>query len=274
MRSFGDVEVVMGRPVGTVDRLPVVTVGAVLATVARVVTVTVITVAVAVANILHFTIAIAETIRAAGEVTSVAAIAVIVTVAVATIILPRRVVAATRAGRPTTGRRAARATLPVGAVKAPRSRRGSTSPLDLQDVIATDSLVVHVMVRVIRIAAVLVLDESEQPAASGPGSRDITADQAAIALEFVREVARASAVAEAGHVKGSPVTRHDGDVGDGVVKGWLLSPGSFGKIFQASKMLLVCANSVVSKETRRGLQPSGTMIMLGRQRQPRRATTR
>jgi hypothetical protein len=38
--------------------------------------------------------------------------------------------------------------------------------LDLQAVIATDTLVVHVMVRVIRIAAVLVLDESEPASAN------------------------------------------------------------------------------------------------------------
>jgi hypothetical protein len=251
MRSFGDVEVVMGRPVGTVDGLPVVAVGPVLAAVA------VVTVAVAVADILHLTIAIAETIGATRAITGVAAIAVIVTVAVATIVLPRRVVAATRAGRPTTGRRAARATLPLrGAVKAPRSRGGSTSPLDLQNVVATDTLVVHIMVGVIGIAAVLVLDERKESAAGGPGGRDITADQAAIALEFVREVARASAVAEAGDIEGSPVARHGRDVDDGSTKGRSMSSGSSGKLFQASKVLLVCANSVVSRETRRGLQPT------------------
>jgi hypothetical protein len=49
---------------------------------------------------------------------------------------------------------------------------------------------------------------------------------------------------------------------------WKNIPGKQGKV------LLACANPVVSEETRQGLQPSGTMAMLGRQRQPRRATTR
>lgn len=38
-----------------------------------------------------------------------------------------------------------------------------------------------------------------------------------VPLEFVRKVARASAVAEAGHVKGGSVARHDGLMIDGKV---------------------------------------------------------
>jgi hypothetical protein len=197
MRSFGDVEVVVGRPVRAVDGLPVVSVGAVLATVA-IVTVTV---------VLGVAVAVAAAVRAARAVTGVAAVTVVIAVAVTvtTIILARGVVATARARRPAAGRRATRATVPIAAVEAPRSRRRSASPLDLQDIVAADTLVMHVMVRVIRIAAILVLYEGEQPAAGRPRSRNVTADQAAIALEFVREVARASAVAEAGHVEGGPV---------------------------------------------------------------------
>jgi hypothetical protein len=171
MRSFGDIEVVVGRPVGAVDGLPVVPIRAVLATVALV-TVTV---------VLDITVPIA--IGAARAVAGVAAVTVIVTVpvAVTAVVLPGRVVATTRARRPTAWRRAARSTLPFAAVKPPRSGRGSTSPLDLQHIIATDALVVHIMIRVVRIATILVLHESKQPAASGPRSRNVTADQAAVA---------------------------------------------------------------------------------------------
>lgn len=173
MRSFGDVEVVVGRPVRAVDGLPVVSVGAVLATVALI-TVTV---------VLGVAVAVAAAVGAARAVTGIAAITVVVTVAVAvtTIVLAGRVVATARARRPTAGRRATRATVTIAAVKAPGSRRRSASPLDLQDIVAADSLVVHVMVRVVRIAAILVLHEGKQPAARRPRSRNVAADQAAIA---------------------------------------------------------------------------------------------
>jgi hypothetical protein len=171
MRSFGDIEIVVGRPVGAVDGLPVVSIRAILATVALV----------TVAVVLGVTVPI--TIRATRAVAGIAAITVVVTVpvAVAAIVLPRRVVATTGARRPTAWRRAARSTLPFAAVEPPRSGRRGTSPLDLQHIVAADALVVHIMIRVVRIAAILVLHESKQPAAGGPRSRDVTTDQTAVA---------------------------------------------------------------------------------------------
>jgi hypothetical protein len=74
--------------------------------------------------------------------------------------------------------------------------RGS-SHLDLQEVIATNALVVHLMVRVVCVATALVLDKGEavrlaaaacgglggylQPARGGARGGDIAADEAAIA---------------------------------------------------------------------------------------------
>jgi hypothetical protein len=58
----------------------------------------------------------------------------------------------------------------------PVSSANRRTHLDLQDVVATHTLVMHIMVRVIRIAAVLVLDKREavqagQICAPGTGSR-------------------------------------------------------------------------------------------------------
>lgn len=69
-------------------------------------------------------------VRAARAVAGVAAVTVVIPVAVtiAPIILTRGVIAAARAGRPT-ARRTTRSTVPIAAVKPPRSRRRRASPL-------------------------------------------------------------------------------------------------------------------------------------------------
>lgn len=121
-------------------------------------------------------------VRTARAVTSVAAFAVVVTVAVTTIVLSGGVVAGAATGRgraAPAGRRAAGGTLAVPArVEAPGGGRRSASPLrtcqdrtgrpvvassylDLQDVVAADALVVHLMVSIVSVATVLILDEGK-----------------------------------------------------------------------------------------------------------------
>jgi hypothetical protein len=65
-------------------------------------------------------------------------------------------------------------------VKAPRSRWRSACPLNLQQIIAADTLVVHLMVSIIGIAAALVFNESEKTAGGSARGRDITANKAPI----------------------------------------------------------------------------------------------
>jgi len=164
----------MGRPLRAVEGLPVVPVGAVLAAIP------VVTVA------LVLDIALPLTIRAARAVAGVAAVAVIVTVtiAVAAVILARRVVSSTTSGAraAATRRRAARSAVAIGAVKSPRSRRGCAGPLNLQDIVTTDALVVHIMIGVIGITAVLVLDKSKQPAASAARGGNVAANKPAVSV--------------------------------------------------------------------------------------------
>lgn len=169
MPLLGDVKVVMGRSLGAIDGLSIITVGAVLATVPIL----------AITLVLDITVTLA--IRATRAIAGVAAVTLVVTVAVtvAAVVLAGRVVAgaASRArGAATRRGTAGGATLSVGAVEAPRSGRRRASPLDLQDVVATDALVVHVMVRVISIAAILVLDESKESTARAARSGNVTTD--------------------------------------------------------------------------------------------------
>lgn len=109
--------------------------------------------------------------------------------------------------------------------------------LNLQDVVATDGLVVHLMVGVVSVPATLVLDKSEQSAGSAAGSRNVTADKTAVTMtvsecfleqslltahwsieplvtvfdlpfELVGKFTGTSAVAEASHVERGSAARH------------------------------------------------------------------
>lgn len=113
--------------------------------------------------------------------TLTARVAVVVAVAITAVVLAGRVLAAARRGRAaaTTGG-AATVTIPAR-VEAPRGRRRCACPLggqsqfnvnfssdagvvthlDLQDVVAAKSLVMHVMVRIIGITAIFVLDKGK-----------------------------------------------------------------------------------------------------------------
>jgi hypothetical protein len=137
--------------------------------VAPVVTLTVATVVIALADILHLAIAV----RAPRPIAITAVI-----VALAAVVLARResLTVATRGGAATTrGALAASTIATLGTlttravaarVEAPRCGGRGACPLDLQQVIAADALVVHLMVRVIGIATALVLHKGEQPARS------------------------------------------------------------------------------------------------------------
>jgi hypothetical protein len=170
--------------------------------------------------ITSFTVILAFTftvIRAAGAVAgAVAVTAIVVTVAavritvaavVIAVIVPlipiiaaRRILTATTAaggGRTTTtrgGAVTAAVTTSITAsitawltarVKAPRGRRGSAGPLDFQQIIATDTLVMHFMVGIISITAAFVLNKREQPARRGARSRNITANKTPIAISNI-----------------------------------------------------------------------------------------
>jgi len=190
----------MSRGRGVNRHLPIITVGSILAVIITTI-------------ILHLPIAIIRASRAGVTVTSVVAI-----------ILAGRVIttAARRWRTPSTARRAAfttsttlstltttLTTAVTSGIEAPRGRGRSTSPLDLQQVISANTLVVHLMIGIICIATTLVLNESEQTASCSAGSWDVTADKTPISFEFVGKVASASAVPEAGHVESGSSTRHD-----------------------------------------------------------------
>jgi len=164
----------MRRTWGAVEGLPVVTVGAVLASVA---VVAVIALSIPLALILDVTVPIA--VRAARTIAGVAAVAVIIAVTVTTVVLTRRVIATARARRAATrGAAAAVATITVtiGAVETPRRTGRCASPLDLQDVVAANALVVHVVVGLVGIATILVLNERKESARCGARGRDVAAD--------------------------------------------------------------------------------------------------
>jgi len=98
-------------------------------------------------------------------------------------------------------------------LEAPRCRRRSTGPLDLQDVISAETLVMHLMIGIVSVTATLVLDKSEEATRGGARSRNVAADETAEALEFVGKVAGSRTVAEARHVESGSAARHVGCAG-------------------------------------------------------------
>jgi hypothetical protein len=157
-------------------------------------TVAVTTIVLTVTNVLHFTVAIN------GTPWPIAVTAVVVTLAA--IVLARgsaalatwgSAAAAWRA-HTTVGTLAAVGTvssvtatlraLTTGAVtsgiETPRRRWRCTCPLDLQQVVAADALVVHLVVRIIGIASRLVFHKGEEPRRSRTGSRNVATDKATI----------------------------------------------------------------------------------------------
>ena len=124
--------------------------------------------------------------RAVAAVTT--RVPIVVSVAIPTIVLARGVISATRRRRPAPPWRAARRTLAVATrVEPPRCRRRGASPLercrsaeqnkqqssararshlDLQDVVTTNTLVVHVVIGIVGIATVLILNKCKPVTAS------------------------------------------------------------------------------------------------------------
>jgi hypothetical protein len=148
-----------------VNRFPLVSVGAILPPLA------IITI------ILRVTIAVPR-IGTARTITVAAAFAVIVAVTVSPVVFPRGVLAcATTWGRWTaTAWRSATSTITVTPrFETPGSGRRRTCPFNLQYVITTKTLVVHLVVRIISIAAILVLNKGKQSAWCGTRSWDIAA---------------------------------------------------------------------------------------------------
>jgi len=162
---FGNIQVVMGRR-RAVERLPLVPISAILASVA------VITV------VLNVAITV-PCIWAPGPVAIASAVTIIVAVAVPAIILTRRIITGAAPGRrgPTTTRRTRSATITVTTrLKPPRSRRRSACPLDLQDIVTADALVVHLVISIVRIAAILILDKRKESARRRARSGNIATD--------------------------------------------------------------------------------------------------
>jgi hypothetical protein len=128
-------------------------------------------------------------IWATGSVASVSTI--VVSVSISAVVLARReVTTATsrrwRATRPARRATSSWSTLTLTAgIKAPRCRRRSSGPLNLQDIVeSTDALIMHFVIRIVRITATLILNESEQTASSSSGCRNIAADKTAVAARF------------------------------------------------------------------------------------------
>lgn len=173
-RLLGNIKIVVSRR-RTIESLALVTIRTVLPTV------TIITV------IFGVTLTV-PMVRAARPIPVTSALAVIVSVTVPTVVLARRIIASAAAGRRRASTpRGASATTSVTVAsrfEAPGSRRRSTSPLNLQNVIAPDALVVHLMVGIIGITTVLVLNESEEPGRRRPGCGNIAANQSAVAIRF------------------------------------------------------------------------------------------
>jgi hypothetical protein len=181
LHLLGNVEV-LGRG-RAIKGLPVIAVSTVLTAV------TVVPV-----NILHVPVPITR-IRAAAPVavavtpavTVVVPLAIIVAIAVTPIILTWRVIAhaAARRRRPAARRSPTKTAVAVAArVEAPGRRRRGASPLDLQHIVATDPLVMHLMVRVVRITTILVLHEREESARSRSWGRDVATDKAPVAIDI------------------------------------------------------------------------------------------
>jgi hypothetical protein len=158
-----------------------------------------------------FVLDIAFALRGTAAVT-VAAIVVAVT---AVILATRRVVTTARwrlaTSATTWGAFATRATFAALAawwrvtsrVESPRGRWRSTSPLDLQEIIPADALVVHLMVSIISVTTGLIFDKSKETARRRTRGRNVAADKAAVALEFKGKVASTRAMAEACDVERS-----------------------------------------------------------------------
>jgi len=121
---------------------------------------------------------------AAGTIT-VSAITIIV--AIPAIVLSRGVVP-TAAWRRTTTASTRRATTTGPAftitarVEAPGCRWRSSGPLDLQEVVPTNALVVHLMVGFICITTALILNEGKETAGSSARCWDIATNKATIAV--------------------------------------------------------------------------------------------
>ena len=176
-----DVQIIISRRRRLHDAIPilaVITIGAVITAVTVIAVVLVVAVTVAM-------------VRAPGAVASVTtvtagvAVPIVVPIAVAAVVLAGRVIAtaASGGGAATARAGAAGSALAVATrVEAPRCRGRGTSPLDLQDVIATNTLVMHVVVRLVGVAAVLILYKCKQTAAGRAGSRNVTTDEAAVAI--------------------------------------------------------------------------------------------
>lgn len=82
-------------------------------------------------------------------------------------------------------------------VEAPASRWWCACPLNLQQVIAPDALVVHLVVSIISVPAIFVLNEGKESARCGPWCWYVAADKSAISFEFVGKIACACAMTEA-----------------------------------------------------------------------------
>lgn len=170
-RLLGDIEVVMGRR-RAVQGLSLVTVNTVLPSVT------------VIALILGITLTV-PVVGAARAVPIAAAVSVVVAVSVTSLVLAGRVFAsaATRGGRTSpSGRAATTTTVPVATgLETPGCGRRSAGPLDLQDVVTANALVVHLVVSIISIATILILDEREETARCRPRSWNVATYKATIA---------------------------------------------------------------------------------------------
>jgi hypothetical protein len=154
-----------------VGGLALVAVGAVLSAVA------------VIAVILGITVTVTS-IGAARAVTVATAVPIVVAIAVAALLLARGVVTSAAAGRrrtATTGRARSTALAVPARLEPPRSRGRGASPLNLQEVVAAHALVMHLMVGIVGVTPVLVLYKGKQSARGGAGSRNVAADETAIA---------------------------------------------------------------------------------------------
>jgi len=143
----------------------------------------VLTIVVAV-TILHVSVAVvgaASPVAVASVVVAIAA--VILAGRVITTATARRRIAPTTRGAFSTGR----AGIPAGpGIKPPGSGGWSAGPLDFQQIIASDTFVVHLVIRIIRIPTALVFDECKESARCRAWGRNIATNKSPISLEFVR----------------------------------------------------------------------------------------
>lgn len=139
--------------------------------------------AIAVVPVVPLPIVAVTAVRGSRAVASVTAVALVIAVTLATVILARRVVASAPGARSPAARRTRRATVAITArIEAPRRRRRSSGPLDLQDVVTSDPLIMHVVISIIGISTVLVLHKREQPARGRTRRRNVATNEPAIAV--------------------------------------------------------------------------------------------